>query len=130
MPSSSRQATPRRSRTSELLTARPLTAGEVALARHVFGEAIDYARATIARGKWAFFQPRRVVMAPSGCIHFHPRGTLYRDDFADAALTDQGLFIHEMTHIRSEEHTSELQSLMRTSYAVFCLPKNILNQQH
>src|SRR3546814_3101528 len=24
---------------------------------------------------------------------------------------------------RSEEHTSELQSLMRSSYAVFCLPK-------
>src|SRR3546814_2620937 len=27
-------------------------------------------------------------------------------------------------HIRSEEHTSELQSLMRISYAVFCLKKN------
>src|SRR3546814_1093127 len=26
-------------------------------------------------------------------------------------------------HDRSEEHTSELQSLMRTSYAVFCLKK-------
>src|SRR3546814_8484951 len=26
-------------------------------------------------------------------------------------------------HTRSEEHTSELQSLMRTSYAVFCLKK-------
>src|SRR3546814_6270318 len=26
--------------------------------------------------------------------------------------------------MRSEEHTSELQSLMRTSYAVFCLTKN------
>src|SRR3546814_8906456 len=26
---------------------------------------------------------------------------------------------------RSEEHTSELQSLMRSSYAVFCLEKNI-----
>src|SRR3546814_9348201 len=26
-------------------------------------------------------------------------------------------------HIRSEEHTSELQSLMRISYAVFCLNK-------
>src|SRR3546814_8963742 len=25
--------------------------------------------------------------------------------------------------LRSEEHTSELQSLMRTSYAVFCLKK-------
>src|SRR3546814_6994972 len=24
-------------------------------------------------------------------------------------------------HVRSEEHTSELQSLMRTSYALFCL---------
>src|SRR3546814_3136656 len=30
-------------------------------------------------------------------------------------------------HARSEEHTSELQSLMRTSYAVFCLKKNIVN---
>src|SRR3546814_10804229 len=30
---------------------------------------------------------------------------------------------------RSEEHTSELQSLMRTSYAVFCLKKK-KTQQH
>src|SRR3546814_1807078 len=29
---------------------------------------------------------------------------------------------------RSEEHTSELQSLMRTSYAVFCLKKQIQYQ--
>src|SRR3546814_1664235 len=29
--------------------------------------------------------------------------------------------------IRSEEHTSELQSLMRISYAVFCLKKNKQN---
>src|SRR3546814_8714340 len=28
-----------------------------------------------------------------------------------------------LTHRRSEEHTSELQSLMRISYAVFCLKK-------
>src|SRR3546814_7853734 len=38
--------------------------------------------------------------------------------------------------LRSEEHTSELQSLMRISYAVFCLKKkqdktkNQYNQQH
>src|SRR3546814_5176973 len=31
--------------------------------------------------------------------------------------------------VRSEEHTSELQSLMRLSYAVFCLKKKKL-QQH
>src|SRR3546814_4680765 len=30
---------------------------------------------------------------------------------------------HRATPVRSEEHTSELQSLMRTSYAVFCLKK-------
>src|SRR3546814_10694287 len=30
---------------------------------------------------------------------------------------------------RSEEHTSELQSLMRISYAVFCLKKKKLNQK-
>src|SRR3546814_6732681 len=29
----------------------------------------------------------------------------------------------EIFHRRSEEHTSELQSLMRISYAVFCLKK-------
>src|SRR3546814_9454639 len=29
---------------------------------------------------------------------------------------------------RSEEHTSELQSLMRNSYAVFCLQKNKKNR--
>src|SRR3546814_4952623 len=34
-------------------------------------------------------------------------------------------------HYRSEEHTSELQSLMRTSYAVFCLKKKKQqNTQH
>src|SRR3546814_8210563 len=32
---------------------------------------------------------------------------------------------------RSEEHTSELQSLMRISYAVFCLKKkNTKNEEH
>src|SRR3546814_4881749 len=31
---------------------------------------------------------------------------------------------------RSEEHTSELQSLMRISYAVFCLTTKNLNDHH
>src|SRR3546814_2659244 len=33
----------------------------------------------------------------------------------------------EITDARSEEHTSELQSLMRISYAVFCLKKKNTN---
>src|SRR3546814_2031927 len=32
--------------------------------------------------------------------------------------------------LRSEEHTSELQSLMRISFAVFCLKKKNYKQQH
>src|SRR3546814_5803443 len=36
----------------------------------------------------------------------------------------------ELRSVRSEEHTSELQSLMRISYAVFCLKKKKKNHQH
>src|SRR3546814_10473776 len=35
---------------------------------------------------------------------------------------------HRCLGNRSEEHTSELQSLMRISYAVFCLKKTKINQ--
>src|SRR3546814_2935649 len=42
------------------------------------------------------------------------------------ALRDDAIVareVHARVRIRSEEHTSELQSLMRISYAVFCLKK-------
>src|SRR3546814_3813089 len=35
----------------------------------------------------------------------------------------EGLVGDQGVEVRSEEHTSELQSLMRISYAVFCLKK-------
>src|SRR3546814_1587322 len=42
----------------------------------------------------------------------------------DIAAQHAGHAVREFdTHRRSEEHTSELQSLMRNSYAVFCLKK-------
>src|SRR3546814_9235663 len=43
----------------------------------------------------------------------------------DGTVADLGRQNHpvEVGQIRSEEHTSELQSLMRISYAVFCLKK-------
>src|SRR3546814_4629819 len=40
--------------------------------------------------------------------------------------TAQALFDVDDYKERSEEHTSELQSLMRISYAVFCLKKTLL----
>src|SRR3546814_5699376 len=50
------------------------------------------------------------VRAPMGGA-FHPKLWVIR-------------FVDPITERRSEEHTSELQSLMRSSYAVFCLNKN------
>src|SRR3546814_4412599 len=44
-------------------------------------------------------------------------------------LEDPHILIHEKK-LRSEEHTSELQSLMRISYAVFCLKKKKQTQKN
>src|SRR3546814_7000353 len=44
-------------------------------------------------------------------------------DFGLQAGVFTGRLAHAMRAWRSEEHTSELQSLMRLSYAVFCLKK-------
>lgn len=65
----------------------------------MFGDAIRYDRVWVRRRKWFPFQPRQIVMAPNGHIHFHPHGTLYCDDFTHQPLSAQGLFIHEMTHV-------------------------------
>src|SRR3546814_10290442 len=66
------------------------------------GEALDYA----ARGRRG--------------LNFHDaRGTLRRAYPFSELRADA----------RSEEHTSELQSLMRSSYAVFCLKKKNYTKQ-
>src|SRR3546814_3532686 len=46
-----------------------------------------------------------------------------RRDFSNASGSNCALQEGQMIGDRSEEHTSELQSLMRNSYAVFCLKK-------
>src|SRR3546814_7722414 len=56
---------------------------------------------------------------PSGC------STLSRTRHASSMSPHRAVplsWVHAITG-RSEEHTSELQSLMRISYAVFCLKK-------
>src|SRR3546814_7379201 len=79
-----------------------------------------------------------ILVAPDTCCGFvcalllrtKPLILLHGNDHHNAAsvLLDAHWF-------RSEEHTSELQSLMRISYAVFCLKKKtttniILNNYH
>lgn len=78
---------------------RRLTAGEDEMVRSIFGGAIDTAGVRIYRRKWFPLQPRNVVMAPCGHIHFHDEGEIWCADFATAPLHRQGLFIHEMTHV-------------------------------
>src|SRR3546814_7255728 len=51
-------------------------------------------------------------------------GSVFGDAVVATAILDRLLHhSHVITIRRSEEHTSELQSLMRISYAVFCLKK-------
>src|SRR3546814_963988 len=61
------------------------------------------------------------------------RGTLYTlchaDLFRYPPLFETITDIAQTTLDRSEEHTSELQSLMRISYAVFCLKKKKKTKQ-
>src|SRR3546814_10797526 len=59
-------------------------------------------------------------LCEAGCDDWTTRHLVY---------TEKGAFgrMPWVTNLRSEEHTSELQSLMRISYAVFCLKKK---QQH
>src|SRR3546814_8614718 len=47
----------------------------------------------------------------------------HRDKHLAGVAVDESVEIEVLNDDRSEEHTSELQSLMRTSYAVFCLKK-------
>src|SRR3546814_3174343 len=51
------------------------------------------------------------------------RDDAYYQSVADGWAEALGIALAELPdfHFRSEEHTSELQSLMRISYAVFCL---------
>src|SRR3546814_4253020 len=52
---------------------------------------------------------------PSATLKINPRESIDDFVFEDFEMID-----------RSEEHTSELQSLMRISYAVFCLKKKTI----
>src|SRR3546814_2758690 len=54
-------------------------------------------------------------------IIFHPHGEIVA---RDTRIVDEDIKLVQLFYrLRSEEHTSELQSLMRISYAVFCLKK-------
>src|SRR3546814_6622924 len=66
--------------------------------------------------------------APAGMVTVSGGAVATAGDSVGVAVTSIGLSVqlHPSSFaliLRSEEHTSELQSLMRISYAVFCLKK-------
>jgi hypothetical protein len=82
---------------------RPLSEGEVALLRPVFGGRIDYGRVRLNDGYGlnhiaaaALSSPAADAVTLGRTIYF---GRLLSDDFAAAPLAGQGLLAHEMTHV-------------------------------
>src|SRR3546814_3622291 len=73
-----------------------------------------------AQARRAFDNLGAVCEAAGGSLDDVARVGLY--------LTNLGQFA-EVNAVRSEENTSELQSLMRISYAVFCLKKKKQSKQ-
>src|SRR3546814_9825723 len=70
-----------------------------------------------------------IGLSPSNCAAIERAASIRRAAVAGAwsvSVSMEGSF-HSG---RSEEHTSELQSLMRISYAVFCLKKKNNNNNH
>src|SRR3546814_2350819 len=74
---------------------------------------------TLFRSRLA--EPPKTIPAFAGWAAAHPSRFTYPapPDFIGSTFLKQ----------RSEEHTSELQSLMRISYAVFCLKKKNTNKR-
>src|SRR3546814_3059968 len=68
----------------------------------------------------------RVFAVRFEVVHVETQDVLVLDGVGDGVFV-QGLLEQVF---RSEEHTSELQSLMRISYAVFCLKKKNKNEEH
>src|SRR3546814_4289800 len=67
----------------------------------------------------AAWHERVPLSGPTGCHLTMMRPSAWADRLMALSVRFVGL-------VRSEEHTSELQSLMRISYAVFCLKKKKL----
>src|SRR3546814_4289154 len=88
--------------------------------------------------KRAPFPAHPVSMAPLASTGTPPRFVRTEDMSRICELTGKGRQVgHNVSHAnnktkrtflpRSEEHKSEIQSLMRISYAAFCLEKKIIN---
>lgn len=75
---------------------RPLTQGEMTLAKDVFGDSIRLSRVKIHDEKYIFFQPSNSGMTPNGEIYVDGA---YSADYGSERPRLQAFFIHEMVHV-------------------------------
>lgn len=80
---------------------RPLTAGEIALARRVFGDAISYDKVGVTARAFMPLQPHGTAMAPDGNLYMYG---CYHDDFSKQPPLTQSHFIHEMAHVWQKQN--------------------------
>src|SRR3546814_1007044 len=73
---------------------------------------------------------RRVLHSWQWSACFGSTGAKHDGQYSKARCPRAKNVTEESSKSRSEEHTSELQSLMRISYAVFCLKKKTTNTTH
>src|SRR3546814_1756233 len=96
----------------------------------------EFRDAAVLSKAWPFEEARKLLnrykdgTPAKGHVLFEtgygPSGLPHIGTFGEVARTNMVRRAYEIlsdTATRSEEHTSELQSLMRISYAVFCLQK-------
>lgn len=79
--------------------ARSLTASETAMARSLFGGAVDYSRVKVHNGEYLPFglQPDDTAMTPNGELYFNPKR--FVEDFSLSSFLDSLWFMHEMVHV-------------------------------
>src|SRR3546814_1912693 len=77
----------------------------------------------LGKGPHHFMGDARLAMEAA----LHGNGIALGDTMTASSLMQKGSLV---APFRSEEHTSELQSLMRNSYAVFCLKKKKTTNLH
>lgn len=76
---------------------RPLTPGEIAMARRLFGESIDYRRVRIHARRYMPFQPKNCCMTPNGSMYFHR--SCFLPDYTRGDPPVIHWFVHEMAHV-------------------------------
>ncbi len=78
---------------------RPMTTGEIDMAKIIFADSIDYSQVRIHKGEYLWFglQPDDTAMTPNGEMYFNP--DRFVEDFSLGQFFEKIWFMHEMVHV-------------------------------